>query len=159
MSIVDAAAASGRSADMLYRIERDAAEASMETLDKLSSAYGCLIGDLLPNSGTGGVAERFEPLMAAMMGMDEDEIDAQILILASYATLTRNGINRRVAKAVNGITDGENSQTEVPPLPYTRQPSSKSDEPATVIPHSSSFGSASGSRSRNASQTAAKAKR
>jgi transcriptional regulator with XRE-family HTH domain len=96
LSVADAAKAIKKGADLIYRIERDAADASMDTLDKLAEAYGCLAGDLLPNSGAGGLSDEFEPLLAALRGLSEEETRDQINLLATQARAYRIALMRRV---------------------------------------------------------------
>lgn len=93
MSPVEMASKIGyKSADSVYRIERNAAEPSWEQADKWAQACGKLIGDILPNSGGSSLDTIFQPLLAAMAGMDEAEMQEQVLILASQARLNRNAI-------------------------------------------------------------------
>jgi transcriptional regulator with XRE-family HTH domain len=73
------------SADSIYKIEADKNSASLEALDKIAEACGLLVGDLLPNSGGAPVADLFQPLMAAMMGLDEQTQKELILNLAGQA--------------------------------------------------------------------------
>jgi transcriptional regulator with XRE-family HTH domain len=73
------------SPDMIYKIEKDKANASLEMLDRLADAYGMRIGDLLPNSGGSPVEDRFQPLMAAMFGLDNGAVDDLIMRLAEIA--------------------------------------------------------------------------
>lgn len=98
LSVAEAASLAGVGPDAIYRFERDANSPSLETLDAMAAAYGVLAGDLLPNSGIGSDLARFEPLMAALMGLDDDEIQDQILILAAQARLNRNAIARRASR-------------------------------------------------------------
>jgi transcriptional regulator with XRE-family HTH domain len=70
----------------------------LSNLERLADALGVLVGDLLPNSGGGAVSEVFEPLAAALMGLDRDEIRDQVLLLSSQTTLMRNAILQRVGK-------------------------------------------------------------
>lgn len=87
-----------RSADMIYKIERDAADASLEQLDKWATACGRLLGDVLPNTGGSSLDEHFRPLIAALLGLTDEEIREQVLILASQTALNRNAILRRVGR-------------------------------------------------------------
>lgn len=113
-----AAAIGYKSADMIYKIERDATEPSWEQADKWAAACGKLIGDILPNSGNSSLDEVMQPLLAAMAGMDVDDIKEQVLILASQARLNRNAILRRGDR-------GHTTNTSV--LPYHPSPTSKDD--------------------------------
>jgi transcriptional regulator with XRE-family HTH domain len=95
LSRAEAAALMGITPDGVRKIEVNISSPSVPVLDKMAGAYGCLIGDLLPNSGAGQATDRFEPIMAALMGLDEEEIADAILMMASQARLLRNGIMRR----------------------------------------------------------------
>jgi transcriptional regulator with XRE-family HTH domain len=100
LTVAAAAASIGVGADAIYRYERDANSPSMEALDRLSAAYGCLPGDLLPNSGGGPVDAIFEPLLAALAGLDPDEMRDQVLLMASQARLYRNAVMRRTSRSL-----------------------------------------------------------
>ena len=112
-SVAAAASAIGVGADAIYRYERDANSPSMEALDRLAAVYGCLAGDLLPNSGGGPTGDLFEPLMAALAGLDADEMRDQVLLMASQARLYRNAVMRR--SAVRDLGHPTHSK----PQPYT----------------------------------------
>jgi len=102
LSVAQAAAAIHKGQDLIYRIERDAADPSMDTLERLATAYNCLPGDLLPNSGgDAALAEILQPLVASLAGLDQEEMREQILILASQARMNRNAILRRAPLAAS----------------------------------------------------------
>lgn len=107
LSVPDAAARVGIGADAVYRFERDANSPSLETLDKMAAAYGVLAGDLIPNSGGGAALEVFEPLAAALMGLSQEDVREQVLLLANQARLVRNAILRGVEK--RGISEGRSN--------------------------------------------------
>lgn len=100
LSVPELAGRAVISADAIYKLERNANPPELKTLDRLASAMGMLVGDLLPNSGASG---QFEAIEAAVAGLSEDEIREQILVLANQARLARNAILRRrpVAAADN----------------------------------------------------------
>ncbi len=76
-----------KSADMVYKIERDATEPSWEQADKWAQACGKLIGDILPNSGGGHLDPVLQPLLAAFAGLSRDDLAALVLNLSSQARL------------------------------------------------------------------------
>jgi transcriptional regulator with XRE-family HTH domain len=94
LTIEEAAKRAGMTYDGLSKIERNVTSAKLSTLERLSAVYGCLIGDMLPNSGLAPEADRFEALLAAMAGMTDDEIEAQILALSSQVRVNRMQMNR-----------------------------------------------------------------
>jgi transcriptional regulator with XRE-family HTH domain len=102
-SVAEAAARIGVSADAVYKYESDKNSPSLDTLDRIAAAFGCLVGDLLPNSGGGALAGDFEPLQAALSGLTRGEMQDYILMMASQARLFRNAVLARSA-VTNGAT-------------------------------------------------------
>lgn len=95
LSAPQAAERIGVGEDAVYRYERDANSPSLEVLDRMAGAYGVLIGDLLPNSGAGGMTSKLEPLMAAFIGLTPEEIEEEVNLLAQQARVFRNSLMRR----------------------------------------------------------------
>jgi transcriptional regulator with XRE-family HTH domain len=92
------------SPDMIYKIEKDKANASLEMLDRMADAYNVRIGDLLPNSGGSLVEDQFQPLMAAMFGLSPEDADDLILRLSEIAR-QMSGWRRREAARVERSSD------------------------------------------------------
>lgn len=124
-SVAAAAARIGVSSDAVYKYEADKNSPSMETLDRIAAAYGCLVGDLLPNSGGGAVAEDYEPLQAALSGLTRNELRDYILLMASQARLFRNAVaaressSGRVGKPPDPDTPAARTTGTAPSLPTT----------------------------------------
>lgn len=95
LSVADLAGRAGISADAIYKFERNVNQPELRTLDRIAGAMGILIGDLLPNSGGSTNGSLFEPLEAALSGLDVSEQSEQVLLLANQARLVRNAILRR----------------------------------------------------------------
>lgn len=131
MTRAAAAEAIGLSDDGLYKIEADTNAAKLETLEKLSRVYGCLIGDMLPNSGGDAImSDILQPLVVALAGLDAEEMLEQVNILASQARLNRNAILRRVvAGATMRAVDHE---TQKDGGTYNVRPPAKTDELGVV---------------------------
>jgi DNA-binding Xre family transcriptional regulator len=86
----------------------------LSNLERLAAALGVLVGDLLPNSGGGAALEMFEPLAAALMGLDQDEIRDQILMLSNQTWLVKNAILRRVGKpGINEERSNVSQRTQI----------------------------------------------
>lgn len=86
LSRADAASRVGISDDGLYKIETDKNQARLETLERMATAYGVLVGDLLPNTST-PIGNDLEPIAAAFVGLSREEIRDLVLNLASQARL------------------------------------------------------------------------
>lgn len=67
----------------------------LANLEKLAKELSCPIGDLFPNSGAGTATEQFEPIAAALIGLEPSEVREQILILAAQARMNATSILRR----------------------------------------------------------------
>ncbi len=109
--------------DGLSRIERNINGARLATLEMLAEVYGEEIGDLLPHTVRGAEAHLAEPLLAALAGLSEEEIEAWVNQFAQVASVQRSFLERRL-RGVREIT------TPPPPETYTRMPSgTKYDAP------------------------------
>jgi DNA-binding Xre family transcriptional regulator len=73
----------------------------LSNLERLADALGCLVGDLLPNSGAGATSSRWAPIAERLLGLPEEEVRDHILALASVAGVMAQ---RRVALQGVGIT-------------------------------------------------------
>jgi transcriptional regulator with XRE-family HTH domain len=98
----------GVSGDAVGKWERDDTVPRLENLERIADALGCLVGDLLPNSGSSQVDADFQPLQAALAGLHPDEMRDFILMMASQARLMRNAILARSGKASAAATSLRN---------------------------------------------------
>ena len=107
MTMDEASKRAGVTSDGLSRIERGINGAKLATLERLAEVYGVEIGDLLPH--TSSVQSEFaQPLLAALAGLDADEIGAWINQYAQMASLQRSHIERHAAKLAGRNTSSSN---------------------------------------------------
>jgi DNA-binding Xre family transcriptional regulator len=93
----------------------------LSNLEKLADALGCLVGDLLPNSGGRPMDEVFQPVAAAMMGFSKEQIRDSVLLLTSYAGLIAKGL--QVGEGVRNFPYLDNtSGSTIQPERDPRQP-------------------------------------
>jgi|GEM_PF-5924171 len=96
-TIGEAASAAGISVDGLSRVERDVNGATMNTLEKLASVYGCMVGDLLPHSGSGRSPD-VEGLLAAISGLEPGVRKDLVAGLTSHASHMASLLSRPPAQ-------------------------------------------------------------
>jgi transcriptional regulator with XRE-family HTH domain len=104
----EAGALIGVSGDAVRKWEKDINSPSLENLDRIAVAFKCLIGDLLPNSGEGTFGSDFQPIEAALAGLDRATMRDMILMMASQVRLFRNAVVTRTGKSSVATTHPRN---------------------------------------------------
>ena len=91
--------------DMIYKIESDKASASLEMLDKLADAFGVRVGDLLPNSGASPTESLCAPILATLVGFDDQTTRELITYLSEQGRIAAQWRRRdtRVAEKSSSV--------------------------------------------------------
>jgi DNA-binding Xre family transcriptional regulator len=114
LSSADVAARLGVTPDAVRKWRRGEG-VKLSNLERLADALGCLVGDLLPNSGAGAASSRWAPIAERLLGLPEEDVRDHILALASVAGVMaqRRGAPQAVGITARPAVSGSVSQTRM----------------------------------------------